>query len=189
MLYPDQINDSNRNKVIGYLLDSSGIYSGKNIIMAINSSSSLVAWSSSSGPGHTDIPGLTNYLTENDSIKDKNGKSNTKIIVDYINSKSGNLETDVPATYYCTSYNPGFHDGEWYLPSIGELMLLGGLNIEKFRSDCDTAGISTDIGTSFVIWSSTEKSGSAAYFFNSSGIINAVRKNIKIYIIPFLSID
>lgn len=50
-----------------------------------------------------------------------NGKSQTDKILAAANSK--------PATYFgeanfCKSFAPGFKDGEWYLPSVGELLLI-----------------------------------------------------------------
>lgn len=194
---PININDSNRNDVIGYILDDSGGFSGRYTIVSINSSAYEMTWSSELGPGYTDIPGLTNYQYSDESTepyKDKIGKLNTKIIVDYINYNSGTLSSDVPATYYCTSYSPGFKNGEWYLPSAGELKLFYD-NRTQFRSDCNTSGISTnmnsDYGGHYYFWSSTEVSGSSAWslgFSSSKPSCNRFKGNAR-YVVPFLSID
>lgn len=154
-------------------------------------------WSSSSGPGYNDIPGLTNYEYSDGSTepyKDKNGKNNTKIIVDYINSNGGTLSSNVPATYYCTSYSPGYKDGEWYLPSAGELKLFYD-NRTQFRSDCNTAGISTNMNSdsSNAYWSSTEYSSVGAWYLNFHSSSPSYRRNkydrYNRYVVPFLAID
>ena len=146
-------------------------------------------WSLSPGP---DIPVLTNYRSNPEN--DKSGKLNTKIIVDYINSNSGNLETDVPATYYCTSYSPGYKNGEWYLPSMGELKLFCDSR-EKFRSDCNTAGISTNMNSdssgAHDFWSSTEYSIYNVWSFDFKNFSSFLwtNKSSSLYVVPFLAIN
>ena len=196
-IIPINVNDNNRNNVIGYILDDSGDYSGKYIIMPINSSSVYMSWSLDSGPGYTDIHGLTNYeynIGSTEPYEDKNGKSNTKIIVDYVNSQGGNIENDVPATNYCINFSPGFKDGEWYLPSMGELKLFYD-NREKFRENCKIAGISTNMNSddtgAYYFWSSTQYSDRRAWFltFYSYDHSRSYDKINYIYIIPFLVIN
>lgn len=191
---PSEVNDENRSKVVGYILDNSGSYSGKNIIISINASSSTYMWGASSYLYGIDVPGLTNYNGSTEAYKDKNGKNNTQIVVDYCNSQGWNLRTAGPAFNYCKSYSPGFMNGEWYLPSVRELKLFYD-NRVKFRSDCSTAGISTNMNSdssgACSLWSSTSRSDLNSYhlYFNlsdpllNSGKINGQR------VVPFLAID
>ena len=68
-----------------------------------------------------DIPNLTNYSSETEAKNDFNGKQNTKIIFEYCqkNNKS------CPAVEIVTNYTTaGTQAGDWYLPSMGELILL-----------------------------------------------------------------
>lgn len=199
-LSPSQVSESDRESVVGYVLDTSGSYSGENIVMAINSSSSTMMWGADGYLSGTDIPGLTNYTYDDGSTElynDKNGKNNTQIVVDYCGSKSWDLSTAGPAFDYCTSYSPGYKDGEWYLPSAGELKLFYN-NKTQFRSDCITAGINTNMdsdlpGSSGYLWSSTEHSDSYAWNLelgsSTLSISSSKNDNYGGFVTPFLVID
>ena len=197
MLFPNSINDSNRSKVIGYILDNSGEYSGRNIIMSVNASSSGMFWGNSNYLYGTDVPGLTNYVYDigsTEPYKDKNGKSNTQIVIDYCNSKSWSLLDASQAFDYVKSFSPGYRNGEWYLPSAGELKLFYD-NRTKFRTDCNTAGISTNMNSdttgAFNFWTSTEYSGGSSWFLNFDDSSPSYRgsKGGSRYVVPFLAID
>ena len=59
-----------------------------------------------------------------DTVKTRfNGKSQTEKILAAAaaNSKPNNY---FPAADFCKSFTPGFKDGEWYLPAIGELLVI-----------------------------------------------------------------
>lgn len=183
-IYPDKnITSEVKDKVIGYVLDESRI-------MSINSSKNYISWSLR----HNDIPGLINYKYDNRSIepyKDIDGKYNTNCIVDYCKENNINLQNDYPATYYCTSYSPGFHDGKWYFPSAGELKLFYD-NREKFRESCKLIGLETNMNSDYsghrYFWSSTEHSSDDAWFllFSLSSPSLYVHKDCDYYVVPFL---
>ena len=100
---------------------SSGPISGKVAIgvvfdtekrLAIALEQSEARWSDS----YFDIPNLTNYATA--PTADFNGKSNTKIIVDYCKANNESC----PAAEYAYNYRTeGTETGDWYLPAGGEL--------------------------------------------------------------------
>ena len=140
----------------------------------------------------TDIPGLTNYTSNPEN--DKNGKNNTQIVIDYCNSQGWNLSDAAPAFSYCINFSPGYKDGEWYLPSMGELKLFYD-NREKFKSDLSTAGITTNMDSDnvehSVLWSSTEYSDIDSYILNpnlSNPLHHFAKYKIR-YILPFLAIN
>ena len=192
---PSSINNENKGKVIGYILDNSGNYSGRHIMIAINASSYPMYWGDYDYLYGVDIPGLINYKYPNGSTelyRDKNGKSNTQIVADYCNSQGWSLSDAGPAFNYCKTYNPGYRDSEWYLPSAGELKLFYN-NRNKFREDCNTAGISTNMSSDYDcwFWSSTEYSDIRAWLFrfSDSDLSYNNTKDYSRYVLPFLSID
>ena len=187
-IYPDKnITSEVKDKVIGYCLNDSRV-------MSINSSKNYISWSLKSDK----IPGLTNYQFEDRSIepyKDIDGKYNTNCIVDYCKENNINLQNDYPATYYCTSYSPGFHDREWYLPSMGELKLFYD-NREKFRESCKLIGLETNMNSDnsgpYYFWSSTEHSNnyswSLSFGYSPNPSYWGCKAIYDLYIIPFLSL-
>lgn len=113
--------------------------SGDVTFMAIN-------WLSPSKPdtGHTDstglnwgdktydIPGLQNYNTSGSAISDMNGKANTEVVLAYATAQT-NWKTDSTiVNSAATGYYPLFEcswryhtsgtvQGDWYIPSCGQL--------------------------------------------------------------------
>ena len=194
---PSSINNRNKGKVIGYILDNSGAYSGRNIVIAINSGPYPMHWGNSNYLYGTDVPGLTNYeysYGSTEPYRDKNGKNNTQIVVDYCNSKGWSLSNAGESFSYCVTYSPGYKDGEWYLPSAGELKLFCDSR-EKFRSDCNTAGISTNMNSdnseASYFWTSTEYSDNDSWCldFIQPELSFCIVKNGDYYAVPFLAID
>ena len=70
-----------------------------------------------------DIPGLTNISNETSAKNDFNGKSNTDIIYNYIKNHSNR---DAWSFYYNINsyYVTSADSGKWYVPALGELLLL-----------------------------------------------------------------
>ena len=185
-IYPDKnINEKDRDKIIGYCLDDSRIIS-------INSSKNPISWSTR----YDKVPGLTDYEYEDGSIepyRDLDGRYNTNCIVNYCKINNIDLQSDYSAFNYVKSFNPGYKNGEWYLPSAGELKLFYD-NRSNFRTDCNTAGIFTNMNSdtteSYYFWTSTEYSGSYAWFLNLNGSSPFLRyrKYYGLYVVSFLKI-
>ena len=81
-----------------------------------------------------------------------------------------------------------------FLPSAGELKLFYD-NRTQFRTDCNTAGISTNMNSDSsgadYFWESTEYSDTNSgrlYFYNSSSSYYN-DKDLNFYVVPFLAID
>ena len=184
-IYPDKnISKEDKDKIIGYCLDDYRVTS-------INSSKDIIPWSKR----HDKIPGLTDYEYEDGSYKpyrDLDGKYNTNCIVNYCRINNIGLRYYYPATYYCKSFNPGYKNGEWYLPSIGELKLLYDKR-NKFRKLCHLIGIETNmsydnLGACY-FWSSTEYSKDNSWYlhfnYSNPSVWNDMYSNY--YVVPFLS--
>lgn len=185
---PEDIGSKLRNKVVGYVLDTSGKYSDKNIIIPINSSDISMEFIK-----FKNIKGLTNLEYYDESInpyKDTNGKYNTKCISDYILLYNRKIIDESPALDYCINFSPGYKDGEWYLPSMGELKLFYD-NRGNFSSDCNTAGIFTNMNSDYScrFWSSTLSSNVSAwslFFCNFTPSVYYCGYN-NFYVVPFLA--
>ena len=174
-----------KDKIIGYCLDESKIIS-------INSSSNNIYFSLRNDK----IPGLIDYEYDEDSnepYKDLDGRYNTNCIVDYCKKNNINLQNIYPSIYYCKSFSPGFKDGEWYLPSMGELKLFYDRRNE-FRKSCKLIGLETNMDSdnsgAFYFWSSTEYSFQYSWslsFEYTNPSYWGLKIVYKIYVIPFLS--
>ena len=186
----EDIDSKLRDKVIGYVLDTSGKYSDKNIIISINSSDISMEFIK-----FKNIKGLINLEYYDGSInpyKDNNGKYNTRCIGDYILLYNRKIIDESHALDYCINFSPGYKDGEWYLPSMGELRLFYD-NRKKFRSDCKIADISTNMDSdrsgACNFWSSTLSSNVSAwslFFCNFTPSVYYCGYN-NFYIVPFLA--
>ena len=184
-IYPDKnISQEVKDKIIGYCLDD-------HRIISINSNKNPISWSLK----YDKIPGLIDYEYDDRSIepyKDLDGRYNTNCIVDYCKENNINLQNDYPATYYCTSYSPGYRDKGWYLPSIGELKLFYD-NRNEFRESCKLIGLETNMNSDYsghrYFWSSTEHSDFSAWHwgFNLSNPSCCGSKYYSYYVIPFLA--
>ena len=179
-IYPDKnITSEVKDKIIGYCLDDSRV-------MSINSSENPIQWSLR----YDKIPGLVSYryFIPYDNL---DGRYNTNCIVDYCKENNINLQKSYPAIYYCTSYSLGYKNGEWYLPSLGELKLFYD-NREKFRESCKLIRLETNMNSdssgAYRFWSSTEYSDFSAWFLfsdTSSPSYYHNKRNI-LYVVPFL---
>ena len=185
---PDKnITSEVKDRIIGYCLNNS-------MIISINASENPSYFSLRNDK----IPGLTDYESDEDSYepyKDIDGKYNTNCIVDYCRKNNIDLQTNYPATYYCTKYNPGFKDEEWYLPGLGELKLFYD-NREKFRGLCKLIGLETNMNLDnsgpYYFWSSTEHSNnyswSLSFGYSPNPSYWGCKAIYDLYIIPFLSL-
>lgn len=113
---------------------------------------------------NVDVPGLTNMDVT--AKLDMNGKSNTQTIVNY--AKSSGIA--FPAAQYCKEYKTeGTVAGDWYLPSIGE-----GVMIMQYRNTVENAlkaaGSSLDIR---MLWTSTEFNYRFVWLVNNGANIAA----------------
>ena len=191
---PEDVLSEDIDKIIGYVLDTSGNFSGKNLIIPINSSENYMEWGIYQGAMYNNIKGLTRIKADDGSSKlynDVNGKRNTKFMVNHLNGLKKNIGSESPSLDYCINYSPGFHDKEWYLPSAGELKLFYD-NRKKFREDCNTAGISTNMSSdsgAYYFWTSTEYSVDLAWFlrFSRSSPSYWNSKYSNYYVVPFLA--
>ena len=183
-IYPDKnINEEDRDKIIGYCLDDSRIIS-------INSSKNLILWSTR----HDKIPGLIDYeynYGSDEPYRDLDGRYNTNCIIKFCRKNNISLQNDYPAVYYCKSFNPGYKNGEWHLPSMRELKLFYDERNE-FRKSCNLIGLETnmshDDSGAFYFWSSTEYSDDISWclHFNDYSPSCWEYKYRYRYIVPFL---
>ena len=192
---PEDVLSEDIDKIIGYVLDTSGNFSGKNLIIPINSSENYMEWGIYQGAMYNNIKGLTRIKADDGSSKpynDVNGKRNTKFMVNHLNGLKKDIGSESPSLDYCVNYSPGFHDKEWYFPSAGEMKLFYDRRNE-FRESCRIIGLETNMSSdnskAYSFWTSTEYSGGYAwrlYFGNSS----PSRWNGKIAnrcVVPFLA--
>lgn len=136
----------------------------------------------------TDVPGLYNF-DKYSCWADCDGKSNTA----YISSQG--------AARLCKQYNPGYRNGEWYLPSAGEMYYLFWQNKTRIESDLRLANVYHNIAFTSPVdayidyWTSTECGLSKAIYLNTfyghfePGDKNYnMASNFTFYAIPFLII-
>ena len=186
-IYPDKnISSEIRDKIIGYCLNDSRIIS-------INSSKNPILWSLRNGK----IPGLTCYEYPDGSIEpynDLDGEYNTRCIIEFCKKNNVNLQNIYPSIYYCKSFNPGYKNGEWYLPSMGELMLFYDKR-NKFRKSCKLIGLETNMDSDSSgacnFWSSTECSEDSAWYLHFNYFNPSVWNNkyTIYYVVPFLNLN
>lgn len=194
---PGDITSELKDKVIGYVLDIFGKYSDRNIIISINSSEKYMELGATNGIMFKNIKGLINYVSSDGSSEpynDTNGRYNTKCMSNHILLYGKKIIDESPALDYCINFSPGFKDGEWYLPSMGELKLFYD-NREKFRFDCNISGINTNINSDnsgpYHFWSSSLYSEDYSwslslnyYHFSRSYYFP---KDNYFYVVPFLA--
>lgn len=107
-----------------------------------------VKWSSNNYATR-DIPGLTNYDSWKDAIKDFDGYSNTQIVREYTAVTTGSIET------YPAAGSVDFEHG-WYIPAAGQLNILFG-EILVVNTSLSLSGIGgSQISPDGEMWSSTE---------------------------------
>lgn len=193
---PEDVLSEDIDKIIGYVLDTSGNFSGKNLIIPINSSENYMEWGIYQGAMYNNIKGLTRIKADDRSSKSYNdidGKGNTKFMVNYLNGLKKDIGSESPSLDYCINYSPGFHDKEWYFPSAGEMKLFYDRRNE-FRESCNLIGLganmSQDDSGAFYFWSSTEYSSDYAWFLNfsfSSPSCWDSKGGSRRYVVPFLA--
>lgn len=135
-------------------------------------------------------------------FNDHDGKSNTQILINIqsnpeLNKLDGTNVFDFPAATACYKYSTAvFKAGEWFLPSITELVL-GMIRFDSINELLDEiasgeSGIRQTVVTrltSGVYWSSTEfNSYYAAYFTTSGGYIYDGSKYNSYHVRAFLSL-
>lgn len=172
---PRNVLSEDKDKIAGYVLDTSGNFSGKNIIIPINSSENCMEWGIYNGVMYSVIEGLNKIKDDQGYIKfnkDKNGKLNSTLIVNHLRKLGKSIGTESPALGYCINFSPGFKDGEWYLPSMGELKLFYDKR-RRFRESCRIIGLGTNMYSDNSgycnFWSSTEYSKSYVWSLNFHG--------------------
>ena len=126
--------------------------------------------------------------TSKDTVVTKfNGKSQTEKIL------AAAAANSKPATYFgeanfCKSFAPGFKDGEWYLPAVGELLLINKSYSTILQSITKIYPSITSLTYNY--WSSNQFSkGDSWYVYLSTG--NASSGDVATsgkYLIPTISI-
>ena len=195
---PRNVLSEDKDKIAGYVLDTSGNFSGKNIIIPINSSENCMEWGIYNGVMYSVIEGLNKIKDDQGYIKfnkDKNGKLNSTLIVNHLRKLGKSIGTESPALGYCINFSPGFKDGEWYLPSVGELRLFYEYRW-NFRKLCRFIGLETNMNSdssgSYRFWSSTlySENYSWSLSFNHYHFSHSYyfpKNNYYYYVVPFLA--
>lgn len=116
----------------------------------------------------------------NNALSDFDGFRNTQILI---------KDADVVAAKHCAIFNPGYREGEWYLPAVGEL----GFIMPRFKvinSKLSALGSSgVQLGGYDFYWSSTEYDGYDAWHVDTSdGDVNDSGKDSNGYVRAFLAL-
>ena len=148
------------------------------------------------------IPSPIDYFSAYSSAgatSDLDGKANTEKILAVDNAASTAWQTAEsitnddstakvhPAAQCCWRFNPGStNQGDWYLPSIGELAFIMP-NFDKLNTAIsDVNGVQLDDNTYY--WSSTER-GAYAWSVNTyGGLVYDGGKNSNYYVRAFLAL-
>lgn len=167
------ININYRSKdIIGYCV-------GNNRIMSLDYKNKF-EWSTryESIPGLMSLPSTSSIsnIVSDDPTSCDNGRYNTDLIINYCRKNNLNLQNDYPAFYYCKSYSPGFHDGEWYLPSIEELINA----FNSLHSSYELYNIS--------IWSSSVNTNEYVSWRLLRGRPVCADRHSNLHVIPFLKV-
>ena len=116
----------------------------------------------------------------NNALSDFDGFGNTQILI---------KDDDVVAAKQCAKFNPGYRDGEWYLPAVGEL----GFIMPRFKeinsklSELGSSGVQLYDGYEY--WSSTESSKFNAWSVSTSnGNLWGGTKATYLYVRAFLAL-
>ena len=157
---------------------------------AYNSTQGGLKWCDES-PIPTEIYNSINpsdSTTSKDTVVTKfNGKSQTEKIL------AAAAANSKPATYFgeanfCKSFAPGFKDGEWYLPAVGELLLINKSYSTILQSVTKVFSAVTSL--EYWYWSSNQYSASSSwYVYLLSGRVgNSDVINSDYSVVPFLAI-
>ena len=116
----------------------------------------------------------------NNALSDFDGFRNTQILI---------KDADVVAAKHCAIFNPGYREGEWYLPAVGEL----GFIMPRFKvinsklSALGSSGVQLDASSYY--WSSTEYDADDAWRVNPfSGDVGGNGKDDNYYVRAFLAL-
>ena len=124
-----------------------------------------LAWDTRAMSDMSDIPSIANYTTASTAIMDLDGYTNTQ----QIRAAGDN-------SIYEAAYAVDFANG-WHLPSAGQLRLIYAEIVTLNASLLAASGTPFPMDDSWLYWSSTEDSGSAAWIVNNVGTLIPVRKN------------
>lgn len=154
------------NYAIGVLLVSGN----QKLIIAPTEAPTALKWASANG---TNIPNLTDITSKATAADDFNGKANTAAIIAGSTSAAV-TNTSTYAAGFCNNYsrvdskNHGIPAGSWFLPSLGQLLLMHAYKNQIKYALSLIAGSSALQETSY--WSSTEYSANNAwYLYFSTG--------------------
>ena len=116
----------------------------------------------------------------NNALSDFDGFRNTQILI---------KDADVVAAKHCAIFNPGYREGEWYLPAVGEL----GFIMPRFKvinsklSALGSSGVQLSDGSYY--WSSTEYDDYGAWrVLANGGNVDYDAKNFYYYVRAFLAL-
>ena len=153
-----------------------------------------------SGTSH--IPSPIKYFSAYSSsgaTSDLDGKANTEKILAVDNAASTAWQTAEsitndstatlhPAAQCCWRFNPGStNQGDWYLPSIGELAFIMP-NFDKLNTAIrDVSGVYLNVYYNY--WSSTEWDGGIAWrVYARNGYVSTNDKGVSLYVRAFLAL-
>ncbi len=136
------------------------------------------AWSDE----HFYVPTLSSYGSSSAATADRQGKHNTRLVLEYCKTNGKSC----PAFEYVNSYKTeGTLAGDWYLPAVGELNAIYG-NMGILNTALGKIGgtkLSSDM-----YWSSSELSSSDAWrlYFRTGEVIEYYKHN-DYYVRPVLA--
>ena len=114
------------------------------------------------------------------ALSDFDGFRNTQILI---------KDADVVAAKHCAIFNPGYGNGKWYLPAVGEL----GFIMPRFEvinsklSALGSSGVQLDADSEY--WSSTEYDEFDAWYVGTtSGAVSGNYKYENKYVRAFLAL-
>ena len=149
------------------------------------------------------IPSPIDYFSAYSSTgatSDLDGKANTENILAVDNAAStawqtaasitndGETATVHPAAQCCWRFNPGStNQGDWYLPSMGELAFIMPKFNELNTAISDVSGVQLSDYDAY--WSSTEYGGNGAWRVSTnSGYVGYTNKSGSLYVRAFLAL-
>ena len=159
-----------------------GVVFDENRRLAVSLSNFYAKWQDDMIDGKSksliDIPTLQNISAETSAKNDFNGQSNSNAVYQYVYVTAPNKDVNCAPFYSAHNYKVTEADAEkWYLPSLGELILLQknrdavNLTLKKIRGVALVDTGSTSYNTRY--WSSTEHSKDYAWFVHMpSGEVN-----------------
>jgi hypothetical protein len=125
------------------------------------------------------------YFTEGQALCDIDGNANTTAILNADANK-------YLAAKACRSFAPGTHNGEWYLPAMGELGYVfvqwKAIDDAIIAANVSKSGCGVQLAGSDLYWSSTESSSSTARFlFTDIGGVDNYGKDDNLYVRAFVA--